>query len=167
MKWLKLLCHKLGSCGDTYVEGSNTSIFGLAQSVYNHHASNSSIIPDDCTTIDIVTSATEKTFGDFIKIIDVNSGSSCFSVHWLDIVDITENGNYVLEIHSVNPESIQESLECLAQIHVGRIDVFTRSYPIQVQMRNVKHGNTIAVRGKKSGAGAGTVKVVCTYHSIV
>ena len=164
MKWIKLLWHKLGTCGDTYTEGSETSIFGLAQGVYNHIATGSKITPSDCTTIDVVTSATENTFGDFVKVIDVNSGCNAFSMHHLNIVDISDNGIYVLELCSVNPENIQEIYECLTVVDVARISPFTRSFQLKIQMRNVADGATIAIRAKKSGAGSGTVSFICSYH---
>jgi hypothetical protein len=115
----------------------------------------------------VISSATANTYGDFIKIIDVNSGTSSFSMHWLNVTDITENGVYVLEICIVNPLDIQEAIECLANVNVSRINTFTRSFQLAVHMRNVCDGSTIAIRAKKSGAGSGTVKFVCAYHSVV
>jgi hypothetical protein len=158
---------KIGEFGDVYVEGSYGTLFGLAQTNYNNFSTASKITPDDCTTIDVTSSAVANTFGDFVRIIDVNSGTSSFSMHWLNIADITENGVYVLDICTVNPANIQELIECLAKVNVSRISAFTRSFQLAVHMRNVADGCTIAVRVKKSGADVGIVKFVCAYHSVV
>ena len=149
MRCFKLLFHKLGTCGDCYKEGSNTTIFGLTQGIYNHIATGSKIIPSDCTTLDVVTSATPNAFGDFVKIIDVNSGATAFSMHHLNIVDIDVNGIYVLELCSVNPLNIQEIIESLTVVDVAKTSPFTRSFQLKIQMRNVSDGTTIAIRAKK------------------
>ena len=163
-RWLKLLCYKLGSCGDAYVEGSNTSIFGLTQGIYNHIATGSKVTPSDCTTLDVLTSATANTYGDFVKIIDVNSVATAFSMHHLNITNINLNGIYILELCSVNPLDIQEVIESLTVVDVSKTGAFTRSFQLKIQMRNVADGTTIAIRAKKSGAGAGTVSFICSYH---
>jgi len=167
MNWVKHICTKIGYKEDLFTKNSGETLYGVLNSTYRCLATESKIVPDDCTTIDAVTSATANTFGDFVEVKKVNSGTKSFRMYSLNINDITENGIYILELHSVEEDNIQNSIKRLASVNFSRVSAFTKSMTVEVRMENICEDTMIAARIKKSSAGEGTVKFVGAYYSII
>ena len=122
MNWLRDLCLKIGWKDDLYIGNCDKTLYGLTNSAYKHMTAQSNVVPDDCTTLDVTAHVTPNTFGDFVQVIKVNSGSKSFRLYSMDITDVTENGLYIVEFHKVEEGNIQNSLEKLATVFSLKLD---------------------------------------------
>ena len=159
---LKLINGKLGS--DTDFWNGHRSILGYNNSAYKHIHNPSYVYPNDCTLVDAVTSATENTFGDFAELIPANGITESFDIHWANIASISANGTYVVEMHEVSNDDLQESIRYLGSFSISRLDNFSRSFSKYTQIPVVEENKRIGVRAKKRGAGAGTISFNVEYH---
>ena len=150
---------KLGANTDLWGNSTKT-VLAYNNAVYKHIHNPSRITPDDCTTIDVTTSATADTFGDFVTIIAATTKAIDF--HWANIVEVTSTGAYIIEFWTLDAEDAEETY--LGVISPNRLDNFTKASEMTVQIPVVPTGSKIACKAKKSGAGAGTVKFNLIYH---
>ena len=142
--------------------GSTKTVLGYNNAIYKHIHNPSYILPNDCTTIDVTSSATANTFGDFVEIVSETDRAIDF--HWANIVEVTELGVYIIELHEVDATDLQVSEKYLGSISVSRLDIFTKASQVSVQVPVMPTGKRIACRVKRGTAGAGTVKFNLTYH---
>ena len=163
MRWLKNLYDKLGKNTDLWGNGGN-NVLGYSNATYKHIHNPSYVYPSDCTLVDVTTSATENTFGDFVELVPENGITVAFDIHWANIQNISDNGTYIIEMHEVSNADLQVSEKYLGSFSVSRQNNFTRSFQVYTQIPVVAANKRIGARAKKSGAGAGTISFNTSYH---
>ena len=157
------ILERVGLSRDSWMP--DKTVLGYSNYAYQHIHQPSYIVPDNCSLISATTSATENTFGDFVQAVGADAFEHAFDFHWASVENITENGVYIIEIHIVDDGDLQESVEYLGALTVSRRDNFTRGYQVYTQVPVIPAKSRVAVRAKKSGAGAGVVTFNFTYHN--
>jgi hypothetical protein len=151
---------KIGDTTDSYFH--NKTLIGFQNTYYKHIHNPNKVYPDNCTTIDVVTSATANTFGNMVQAVPANTITVPFDSHWATVADISANGNYIVELWTVDGNLAPVGF--LGEFFCGRIDNWTRASECKYQIPPIPANTRVGARAKKSGAGAGTVKFVLQYH---
>ena len=158
---LNVVNQKIGSITDIY--SVNESLFGFQNAFYKHIHNPGFVYPADGTNINVVTSATEKTFGSFVELVPANTITVAFDTHWANIAEISANGTYVVEFWLVDEELAP--VKYLTAFSITRGDNFTKLGEAFIQVPVIHANSRIAARALKGTAGAGTISLNIHYHT--
>ncbi len=142
----------------------NKSLLAYANAAYQHIHMPGYVYPRNGTNVDVITSATASTFGDFAELVPADAIPAPFDTHWVNVANISHNGTYVIQLHIVENASLQTIVRYLTEFSVTRLDNFTKSSQVYVQMPAIPGGSRIGVRALKGTGTAGTVSLNIHYH---
>ena len=154
---------RLGAPDDLW-GAPNKTVLAYANAAYQHIHMPGYVYPRDGTNVDVVTSATASTYGDFVELVPADAIGAPFDTHWVNVAEISHNGTYVIQLHIVSNTAPMTSVRYLTEFSVTRLDNFTKSSQVYVQMPAIPGGSRIGVRALKGSATAGTVSLNIHYH---
>ncbi len=138
------------------------TLLAYSNATYKHIHNPSRIIPDDCTTIDVVTAAGANAFGNFVEIIAATTTPIDF--HWANIVEVGAVGVYIIEFAIIDGAAPPAEVTYLGVISVSRLDNFTKASQMTVQIPVIPSGVRVGARVKSLGGGGATVRFSLIYH---
>ena len=153
----------IGDADDLWGAPDKT-LLAYSNAAFQHIHMPGYVWPNDCTVVTATTSATANTFGDFVELVPVDGIIAPFDCHWVTVTAMSDTETYIVEFHVVDDTDLQTSVKYLTAFTATRLDNFTRSWQIDVQMPAIGGGHRIGTRAKKSGAGAGTIAFNIHYH---
>jgi hypothetical protein len=153
---------KIGENTQLWGNASKT-LLGYSNAAYKHIHNPGHIYPADGTTITVTTSATEKTFGNFVDLIPKNTINKAFDIHWISITNINVNGVYVLELHKLDDDGNSEGL--LSQVPCVRADNFSKVGEVICQIPVQAPNTRVGIRALKGTDGTGNVSIISHYHN--
>ena len=149
----------------TTLWGSTTkTVLSYANAAYQHIHMPGYIWPRTGAVIPVVTAAGAGDYGDFVEVVGTGGIAAAFDCHWVTITNITANGVYIVQFHIVSDADLQVSEHYLTEFSFARLDAFTRSSQIYVQMPPIGEGKRIGARALCSEAGPNTVSFNMHYH---
>ncbi len=154
---------RIGNENQLWASGSKT-LLAYSNAAYQHIHMPGYVWPDDCSVVTVTTDATANTFGSFVELVGTGDITAPYDCHWATVTAISANGVYIVEFHIVSDADLQVSEQYLTAFSVARLDNFTRSWQVNVQMPAISGGKRVGARAKKAGAGAETVSFNIHYH---
>ena len=155
---------KIGEETQRWGADSKYTLLSYSNAAYQHIHMPGKVWPTDGTVVTVVSSATEKTFGDFVELIGAGDITAAFDIHWATVTDIDATGAYVVELQIVDDEALQTPITYLTSFPVSRGSNFDRSTQVLVQMPPAPSGSRVGARVSKGTAGAGEVSFIVQYH---
>ena len=128
---------------------------------YYHIHSPAQLYPVLDDPITVTASANAWTdYGSWVEIIPANTITNTFDIHWVDIYDISANGNYVLQLWAW----ASGSEVVIWTVWFGRNAVQSQEWNVPIQIPPQPANNRIAARLSSSNANDDTCDVKLYYH---
>ncbi len=154
---------KLGTPDELWMPGQQT-VLSYANSAYQHIHMPGYVHPPDGSVIEVTTGNAAGAFGDFIEVVAGSEIEAPFDTHWVTVTNIGNSGVYIVELHIVDNTALQTEVTYLTAFSVARLDDFTRSSQVSVQMPPVPANSRIGARALNDQTGNHTISFNMHYH---
>ena len=149
---------------DTLWDSPDKTVLSYANSAYQHIHMPGYVYPADGSVIEVTTDNASGTFGDYVEVVPEATIEEPFDTHWITVTNISANGVYVVELHIADNTNLQTSQQYLTAFSVARLDNFTRSSQVSVQMPPVPANSRISARALNDQTGDHSISFNMHYH---